>query len=410
MKILIKNISQIVSCNTNLGYFPLGADFEPVIKGDSILIEDGKIKKTGSLTDSSGVDKVYDACGGIAVPGFADCHTHLVFHGTREDEAEMRTAGLSYKDIAAKGGGIKKSVAMTRGVDEGTLYEESKKRLTEMVKRGVTSIEIKSGYGLDSVTELKQLRVIRKLKENFEINIKATYLGAHEFPDEYRDNRKGYIKFITDQMIPLIAKEELADYVDVFCEKSVYTAAETEIIIESAYKNGLESRIHADEIEFSEGSTVAKKMKVKSVDHFNIPNINDLNGLKENNTVITLLPATNFLLRIDKKPPIEEMRKIGNIVAVSTDFNPGSSPVYSILSSALIGMINYRLMPRELIYAITLNPAYSLGLSNRTGSLKEGNDADILIFEQNNYKQLFYFMGADFPKYVFVKGKEYNFG
>jgi len=405
MKILLRNLSEIVQCHKDRGFIPLGCDTKLVSEYNAIAIENDKILSLLKDPNETGYERVIDCRHGIAVPGFIDSHTHLVFHGTREDEFEMRAKGRTYKDIGLNGGGIKKSVRMTREAGEEELFSESKKMLEKFILRGVTSIEIKSGYGLDKDTEIKQLKVIRRLKEEFRINIKATYLGAHEIPTEYKDDKDGYIKFMTDEMIPFIAKEKLSDYVDVFCEKGVYTGEEAERILEAGLKNGLKSRVHADEIEFSNGSTVAAKLKAKSVDHFNNPDIKDLQVLKKNNTVITLLPATNFFLHLKTKPPIDEMRRIGNIIAISTDFNPGSSPLFSILLSATIGMINYNLLPDELISAITINPAHSLDLSDRTGSIKEGKDADILVFDRENYKQLFYFVGDDIPKMVFSKGK-----
>ncbi|MGE3063648.1 MAG: imidazolonepropionase [bacterium] len=405
MKKLLKNLNEIVSCHSADSFIVLGEDADILSEGDCIGIEDGKIIFVGKNAEEEKYDEVIDCSGCIAVPGFTDSHTHLVFHGTREDEFEMRVKGMTYKDIASAGGGIKRSVKMTREATEEDLFDEAKERLKIFISKGVTSIEIKSGYGLDRETELKQLRVIRNLKDEFKINIKATYLGAHEIPNEYRERRDDYIKFMIEEMIPFIADEKLADYVDVFCEKGVYTQDETVRILEAGKRHGLEGRVHADEIDFSGGSTAAAEMKTKSVDHFNIPDRNDLEALKNNKTVITLLPATNFLLRIKTRPPIEAMRKIKNTIAISTDFNPGSSPVMSILLAAGIGMINYNLLPKELMPAITLNPSYSLGLSDRTGSIREGKDADIVVFRRNNYSQLFYFFGEDKPNMVFCKGE-----
>lgn len=406
MKILLKNLSEIISCRSKDGFIPLGYGGRIKDEGDCILIEDGKIQIVGKGKDKEICDTVYDCSGKIALPGFVDSHTHLVFHGTREDEFKMRAQGMSYKEIAASGGGIRKSVKMTRECSEDELFEESKTKLEKFLSSGVTSIEIKSGYGLDRETELKQLRVIKRLKENYRMNIKATYLGAHEIPDEYRERREDYIKFMTEEMIPMISQEKLADYADVFCEKGVYTEDEAVRILEAGQKYNLASRIHADEIDFSGGSTAAARVKAKSVDHFNIPSIADLENLRNNNTVITLLPATNFLLRIKTSPPVDEMRKTGNVIAVSTDFNPGSSPVTSLLLASQIGMVNYRLLPEELLPAMTVNPAYSLSLSSFTGSIEEGKDADIVVFDRKNLNELFYRFGEDNPDMVFCKGEK----
>ncbi len=407
MKILIKNISQIVSAGTREGYMPLmGSETRsPIIPGNSILIENNKIKQIGVNVKEENIDKIIDAKNKLVTPGFCDNHTHLVFGGTRENEFEKRIKGIPYKQIAKEGGGILSSVRMTRKTSFEELYENSEFWLKKIISTGITSIEIKSGYGLDVETELKQLRVIKKLKENFSINIKATFLGAHEIPEEYRNNRREYIRIIKEEMLPRISEEELADYIDVFCEKGVYTPEETEEILTEGEMYGLKPRIHADEIDESGGSTVAAKMQLLSVDHMNVPNEKDLPELSDNKTIITLLPATNFILSINKNPPIDLLRKYKNIIAISTDFNPGSSPMYSIVLSATIGMIKYKLLPDELIYAITTNPAYSLELSKTTGSIVEGKDADILIHDIDNYKQLFYFMGNNSVRMVIAKGE-----
>ncbi len=408
MKILIKNISEICACATRENYIRLNIDGirNPIINGNSILIENGKIKKIGIDINES-VNKVIDAENCLVTPGFVDSHTHLVFNGTREDEFEKRAMGVGYKEIAKSGGGILSTVKKTREADFDTLYENATIWIDRLISMGITSIEIKSGYGLDTETELKQLRVIKKLKDSYPINIKATFLGAHEIPLEYRNDRRVYIDKIKNEMIPAVSKEGLADYIDIFCEKGVYTFDETMEILEEGLKYSLKPRIHADEMEPSGGSTAAALLKAVSVDHMNVPLINDLKVLAENKTVITLLPATNFILNIKQSPPIKEMRKLNNIISVSTDFNPGSSPVASIALTASIGMLRYGLSSDELIYAITLNPAFSLGLSEKTGSIEEGKDADILIHSIENIKQLFYFVGMNSVKKVIIKGEPY---
>ncbi len=408
MKILIKNISEICACATRENYIRLNTDGirSPIINGNSILIENGKIKKIGIDIDEP-ADKIIDAENCLVTPGFVDSHTHLVFGGTREDEFEQRAMGMGYKEIAMAGGGILSTVKKTRQADFDTLYENASIWVDRLIKNGITSLEIKSGYGLNTETELKQLRVIKKLKESYPINIKATFLGAHEIPLEYRDNRRLYIDKLKNEMIPAVSKEGLADYIDIFCEKGVYTFDETMEILKEGLKYSLKPRIHADEMESSGGSTAAALLKAVSVDHMNVPIIKDLKVLSENKTVITLLPATNFILNINSSPPIKEMRKLNNIIAISTDFNPGSSPVTSIMLTASIGMLRYGLLSDELIYAITLNPAYSLELSQTTGSIEEGKDADILIHSVENLKQLFYFVGMNSVKEVIIKGESY---
>lgn len=404
MRTLIKNIGQIAGCRPpSDGCACLSKIPSPVNEGNSILIENGRIARIDKEINEN-ADEVIDALGGLVTPGFVDCHTHIVFNGTREDEFEMRALGKTYKEIAASGGGIVKSVAMTREASEEELYQSAMKRLKDLINHGITSIEIKSGYGLTLKDELKQLKVIKKLKDECEINIRSTFLGAHEIPLEYKTDRKGYIDLLIDKMIPEVAENMLADYIDVFCEEGVFSAEETERILEAGIKRGLKPRIHADEIALSGGSGVAARMHALSVDHFNNPDLKDLEELARNKTVITLLPATNFILRLSKKPPVDEMRKAGNIVAVSTDYNPGSSPVNSILLAASIGMLNYGLTADELMYAITLNPAFSLELADITGSLEIGKYADILIHSISNYKQLFYYFGANNVTHVFSKG------
>lgn len=408
MKLILKNIKQIVSCCNEKGFAALDDINSPLSSDNTIVIEEGKIKRVGKNLEET-ADKTIDCSSYIVTPGFVESHSHLVFFGSRSDEFLMRAQGVPYKEISKKGGGIKKSVRYTRDVSFEKLFEESKERLKKFLKKGVTSIEIKSGYGLDRDTEIKQLKVIKELKKTFPIVIKSTFLGAHEIPEEFKDKRENYIKFLKEEMIPFVAQEKLADFIDVFCEKGVFTKEESIEILEKGIEYGLKARVHADEIENSGGSFVARKVKAKSVDHFNFPNEEDLQFLKENNTVVTLLPATNFFLKLKGKPPIEKMREIGNIVAISTDFNPGSSPCYSLLFSATIGMVNYGLTYEELIYGITLNPSFSLNLKEK-GSIKDGNDADILLFKKDDYSDLFYFTGDDQPDMVILKGEILDFG
>ena len=409
MKLLIKNISQICGCATRENYSRLSSDGPrtPLIEGNSIMTEDGIITDIGINIDAD-ADKIIDAGHCLVTPGFVEAHTHTVFGGTREDEFEMRARSADYKTIAKSGGGILSTVRATRETDADQLFRKAKQHINDMILSGITSMEIKSGYGLDTETEIKQLEVIKRLKKHFNINIRSTFLGAHEIPADMKDKREEYISMITDVMIPLIKMNDLADYIDVFCEKGVYTAEESKRILKAGIDAGMKARIHADEMETSGGSHVAGVLGAKTADHMNIPDINDMKMLAENNTVIVLLPATNFILQIDKMPPIREMRDAGNIIAVSTDFNPGSSPVKSIALAASIGMIRYGLTADELMYAITLNPAYSLDLADRTGSIQVGKDADILIHNIENYRQLFYYFGVNTAKKTIVKGKEYN--
>ena len=403
MRIKIINISQIAGCATRENYMPLAGTStrDPVIPGNSILIEDSTVIKIGMDLEEP-ADRVIDAENCLVTPGFTDNHTHLVFGGSREDEFEQRAMGAGYKEIAKKGGGIKSSVRMTRETSFDDMYQSSRRWLNRMLKLGVTSIEIKSGYGLDLDTEMKQLRVIEKLKSVYPGNIRSTFLGAHEIPPEYKDRRDDYIEKLMNDIIPHVGESGLADYIDVFCEKGVYSGDESIRILRRGMEYGMKPRLHADEIDTSGGSSVAAAIGALSADHMNVPDRKDLGKLAENATVITLLPATNFLLKVKKKPPVEDMRRHGNIIAVSTDFNPGSSPVISLMLAATIGMINYSLLPVELIYAVTLNPSYSLELGETAGSVQEGRKANLLVHDIHNYKQLFYFFGMNTVKTVII--------
>jgi len=408
MRILLKNIKQLITSQPEeSGFVSLDRIKSPVSNFNSVLIEEGKIKKIGYNLNLP-AEKIIDCSCFIVTPGFVESHTHLVYSGSRADEFLLRAQGVSYKDIAKSGGGIKKSVKSTRSVNYEDLLNESKERLKIFLRKGITSIEIKSGYGLDMETEIKQLKVIRELKKIFKMEIKSTYLGAHEIPEEFKNRRNEYIEFIKNKMIPYIAENELADFIDVFCENGVYTEIESYDILSKGIEYGLKVRLHADEMEYSGGSSVAKRLKAKSVDHFNFPNPDDLVDLKNNGTIITLLPLTNMFLKIKEKPPVELMRSVGNAISISTDFNPGSSPSYSLLLAGTIGMVNYGLTYDELIYAITVNPAYSLDLDYK-GSIVEGKDADILLFRKNDYKELFYYSGDDQPEIVILKGEIVNF-
>jgi imidazolonepropionase len=323
-------------------------------------------------------DNVYDASEKIVLPGWCDSHTHLVYAGSRETEFVDKIRGLSYAEIASKGGGILNSAKKLADTSEEDLFNSAWQRLQEAAALGTTSIEIKSGYGLTVDSELKMLRVIKKLKEKSDLNIKSTFLGAHTYPLEFVNNHSGYIDLIINKMLPVIANEKLADYIDVFCETGFFNAKETETICKAGIEYGLKPKIHANQLNASGGVQTGVKLNAVSVDHLETMDDDAIDSLKNSGTIGTLLPSAAFFLRM----PYQPARKLideGCAIALASDCNPGSSPGFNmnfIVSLACIGM---KMLPEESINAATFNGACAMELQNSTGSITIGKRADLLI-------------------------------
>lgn len=344
-----------------------------------------------------------DAGGRLVTPGLVDAHTHLVFGGWREHELAMKRRGVPYLDILAQGGGILSTVRMTRQASEDALVQKAGAALEEMLSLGVTTCEAKSGYGLDRQTELKQLAVLRRLGRTQSVELAATYLGAHAVPEEYKACRDEYIRLMTEEMIPLVAREGLAEFCDVFCETGVFTASESERILRAALAHGLKVKIHTDEIDAIGGTELAGALSAVSAEHLIAATDRGIAALAKGGTVAVLLPATSFYLG---KPyaRARDMIAAGVPVAVASDFNPGSCPSLNLQLVMNLACWNYRLTPEEVLTAATLNAAAAICRADRLGSLEVGKQADLVIWDAPNLDYIFYRFGQNLAKTVIKRG------
>lgn len=406
--LVIRNISQLITCQGGVkradGLMDLG-----LIKGVDIACEGEKIIYIGkdAYKDIS-INKEAKVINGenkVVMPGFVDAHTHLIFAGDRLSDWKKRMSGYSYKELAAKGGGIMSTVLLTRAASEEELISSSEKWLNKMVESGTTSIEIKSGYGLDLNNEIKILKVAKKLKEKAIIDIVITFLGAHAIPHEYKDRREEYIKLLTEKIIPEIKKEDLAEFCDVFCDVGYFSIEESRMILNKAKEYGFKLKLHADELDYTGGAELASDLDATSADHLIHISKEGIDRLAKKNITAVLLPTTSFFLK-SQKPPIEEMRKNGVILALGTDFNPGTSFCPSMIIAIGLACYYYGMQIEEAINAATINAAYSIGISDKVGSIEVGKQADILIFNIPDYAYLAYQFGICLPWKIIKKGKE----
>ena len=367
-----------------------------VLENTNIIIDDGYIT---AIDSDKPAKKTIDAKGKLVIPGFVDCHTHLVFAGSREDEFEKRLKGVSYQEIAREGGGILSTVRATRNADRNTLIQLAKKRLDFALSWGTTTIEIKSGYGLSTEDELKMLEVIDELKKTSYQTIVPTFLGAHEFPPDRK--REEYIDEILNEMIPCIAKRGLARFIDVFCEDGVYTKEETRRILLKGREFGLIPKVHADELASSGGSEIAEEVGAVSCDHLSYPSEEGIDAMKRAGTVAVLLPATTLFLS-GKPAPARRFIDEDIPVAFASDFNPGSSPLLAMPLVMSLACLLYKITPREVLCASTINAAYAVREEKR-GSIEVGKKADILVCDRKN--EIPYWFGFNAVRYVVKDGK-----
>ncbi len=409
--LLIKNIGQLV---TMAGPVPrLGKQMNDLglIEGGGVAVAGEEIIAVGKSDDVQGHAtlaegcKVIDAAGAVVTPGLIDPHTHPVFASTREKEFEMRIQGKSYMEIAQAGGGIRSSVRDLRATPAEILLERSKKRLNRLLAHGVTTIEAKSGYGLSTESEIRTLEVIRTLNEGHAIDLVPTFLGAHEVPDEYRDKRKEYIDLLINEMIPAVARENLAEYSDVFCEKGVFDIEESRRIQQAAKDAGLGLRFHADELESTGGAELAASMKAATADHLVYVSDAGIKAMAESGTAAVLLPGTTFSLAGTKYAPARKMIEQGVIVALSTDCNPGSSCTESLPMILSLASLQMKLTAAEGISAVTVNAAVTVERSKMIGRLEVGMQADIVLWDMFDYRELPYHYGVNLVSKVVKKGK-----
>jgi imidazolonepropionase len=399
--IQVRELDVMKVCGKNMGILPIIKNAFLIIK-DDVIIDFGSMNTLGIKKS----DKVIDLTGKLVLPTWCDSHTHLVFADTREEEFVNRIKGLTYQEIAEKGGGILNSSKKLQNKPEIELYEDAEIRLKELIKNGTGAIEIKSGYGLTFESELKILRVIKKLKENFSLPIKATFLGAHALPNEYKEKRAEYIQLIIDKMIPEIAKEKLADYIDVFCEKGYFTTTETNQILKAGRKYGLIPKIHVNQFNSIGGVKVGVKNNALSVDHLEVLTDEDLSILSKSDTMPVALPSCSFFLGI----PYTNARKLidTNVpMAIASDYNPGSSPSGNMNFVVSLACIKMRMTPEEAINAATINAAYALNLSNKIGSISKGKVANFIITKPiKSYSSIPYAFADNYIETVYLEGKE----
>jgi imidazolonepropionase len=377
-----------------------------------IYLQDNLISDLGkedeNLLSSYTADKelvTIDAKGGMVIPAFCDSHTHLVFAASREIEYIDKIKGLSYEEIARRGGGILNSARMTELATEDALYESAKHRLNEIISYGTGAVEIKSGYGLSTESELKMLRVIRRLKESSPLTIKSTFLGAHAVPIDYKGRQSEYVDLIINEMIPMVASEDLADYIDVFCDKGFFTVEDTDRILNAGMKYGLRPKIHANELARSGGIQVGVKYNALSVDHLEYTGEEEIAALLDSETMPVILPGAAFFLGMPYAPA-RQMIMAGLPLAMASDFNPGSSPSGNMQLILSMASILYKLTPEEGLNATTINGAYAMGVSEEIGSIAKGKIANLLITKPvPNLAYLPYYYGTNKVEKVILNGK-----
>jgi imidazolonepropionase len=386
-KILIKNIKELVQVETELKTTVVGAEMKtlPTIKNAWLAIEDDLIVDFGEMIDLEITDwvglEILDAEGKMVFPSFCDSHTHIVYAASREEEFVDRINGLTYQEIAKKGGGILNSAKKLQNTSEEDLFHDAWNRLEEIKKTGTGAVEIKSGYGLSVEGELKMLRVIKKLKAESDLTIKANFLGAHAIPTEYKENRGAYIDLIINEMIPVIKTEGLADYIDVFCETNYYTPEETDKILQAGIAIGLRPKIHVNQFTSIGGIQTGIKNNALSVDHLEVMEEQDIQDLIKSDVMPTLLPSCSFFLGIPYAPA-RRLIDSGLPVSLATDFNPGSTPSGNMPFVLSLACINYKMTPEEVINASTINSAYAMGLSKTHGSIAVGKKANLFITKE----------------------------
>ena len=413
--LLIKNISCLVQTEESPKLKICGSQMAEIssVNDAWLYIEDGLITEFGSMNEPQVKDilsninglEVLDASGRFVFPSFCDSHTHLVYSGSREIEYIDKIKGLSYAEIARRGGGILNSAVKLHKTSEDDLYNQSIKRIQEIIASGTGAVEIKSGYGLNLEDELKMLRVIKRIKDTCPLEVKATFLGAHAIPEEYRNKREKYVDLVINEMIPVVGSEELADFIDVFCDTGFFTAEDTERILMAGIKYGLTGKIHANELGYSGGIQAGVKYNALSVDHLEFTGDDEINALKGSETMPTLLPGSAFFLGMTD-PPVRKMINAGLPVALASDYNPGSSPSGNMKFIMSLGCIKLKMLPEEVINAVTINSAYAMGISETHGSIARGKVANVFITKEiPSYEFMPYAFGSTLIDTVILKGK-----
>lgn len=396
--IQLKNIQNLYNPNINESYGSLTEynHINLIIENDLILEITDKNYKT---------DQSINCTGKTVMPGLVDCHTHPVFSKTREDEFIMRVQGKSYEEIAEAGGGIRNSVRHFRSASKQEIKDLTRQRIKKFFEYGTTTIEAKSGYGLSTVDEIKSLEIIKELNEEQPLEMIPTFLGAHEIPDEYQDNREKFIDILRTEMIPLVAKKKLAKYCDVFCEKGVFTVAESREILNTAKQHGLIPKLHADELFAFGGGELAAELKAISADHLVKVSDEGIRSMAASSVISVLLPGTTFFLGKDEYAPAREMLTAGGEVAVATDFNPGSSTTQNMQLMWTIAALKLKMLPNELLWSTTYTAAKAIGMQEKIGTVEPGKQADLIILDIPNLNYLPYHYGINHVNRTIKKGK-----
>jgi len=409
--ILITNIKKLVSTEENPPKWKAGKDMSklPSLENSFLYIINDKIAEYGTMSNIRAefqqASKIIDASGKMVFPAFCDSHTHLLYPASREIEYVDKIKGLTYEEIAKRGGGILNTAQKMKQTTVAELVDSALERLDEIKKFGTGAVEIKSGYGLDTEEELKMLYAIRKLKEQSPLTIKATFLGAHSIPAEYRGKQEKYVDIVVNEMIPLVAGEGLADYVDVFCDKGFFTVEDTDRILAAGVNHGLIPKIHANELDYSGGIQVGVKHKALSVDHLEYTGDSEIEALLGSGTMPTILPGAAFFLNMPYAPT-RKMIDAGLPVAMASDFNPGSSPSGNMQLILSMASILYKLTPEEAINACTINTAYAMGLENELGTISKGKKANVFITKEiPTVEYLPYYYGANKIESIILNGQ-----
>lgn len=409
MQTLLINIKELLQVRENYIDKVSGKEMAilPTLKNAFLLLENDLIKDFGPMENCPKInaDTTIDATGKIVLPTWCDSHTHIVYAGNREQEFVDRINGLSYEEIANRGGGILNSAKKLNETSEEEIYNQSKKRLEEVISQGTGAVEIKSGYGLTVEGELKMLRVIKKLAENYPITIKSTFLGAHAFPKEYKENHSGYINLIIDEMLPKIADEKLADFIDAFLETGYFSVEETERIMEAGKKYGLISKIHVNQFTAINGIEACVKHDALSVDHLEIVTDEDIEVLKNSKTIAVALPSCSYFISIPYTPA-RKMLNAGLSLALASDFNPGTTPSGNMNFVVATACIKMKMTPEEAINAATINGAYAMDISKTHGSITKGKKANLIITKPlNSFYEIPYCFGSNLIESVIINGK-----
>lgn len=410
MVTLIKNIQELVQVRNESVSFLSGKEMEflPTLRDAFLVIREGLIDQFGAMKDlpDMNADQVIDATGRLVLPAWCDSHTHLVYAGNREEEFVDRIKGLSYEQIAQKGGGILNSAKKLQNASEEELFDQAEQRIKEIMRQGTGAVEIKSGYGLTVDSEIKMLRVIKRLSERFPVTVKATFLGAHAIPANYKNDPQAYIDLICSAMLPVIAEERLASYIDVFCETGYFSTDQTDQILKEGIKYGLVPKIHVNQFNSIGGVAIAVKNNALSADHLEVVTDGDISVLKNTEVMPVALPACSFFLGIPYTPA-RKMIDAGLPLALATDFNPGSSPTGNMNFVVASACIKMAMTPEEAINAATVNAAYAMGLSATHGSITKDKKANLILTKRiPSYAYITYAFGSNLIENVFLEGKQ----